>query len=94
MYRHTYHFCWSITMIIEWSASVVHLIYFLANGYGIHCDITASCSVKQTLMLFVESILCRWIGLSTADQVEVCVYNNSVVKTGIGCQICVLWPII
>ena len=93
VHRHSDHCSCSITKIIEWSTTKLHLIYSLANGCCVNCNISSSCGVKQTFLFSVESILCRWVGLCTAGEVEVCIHNNSVVNQ-ISCHICVYWMII
>ena len=52
----------------------------------------SNCSVKQTLLPFVEAILCKWVGLCLTDEVEVFVRNNSVVSQ-ISLQFCFYWMI-
>ena len=48
----------------------------------------ASCGIDQTVLLSVQSILCRWIGICTADEVDTSSEINSVIMQ-ISYQSCV-----
>ena len=52
----------------------------------------ANCSVKQTVLSFVEAILCKRVGLCLTDEVEVFIHNNNVF-THTRLQFCFYWMI-
>ena len=86
--------CWSITIIIEWNASVDHWFIPFIDWGCVNCQITTNSGVKQTILPFVESILRRWVGLWTAGEVEACIHSNSVVSQ-IRCnKICIYGTIV
>ena len=36
-----------------------------------------NCSPDQAILLSLQLILCRWVGISTAGEVKVCAHDNS-----------------
>lgn len=67
----------SIAIKIERSAAVVHLTYPFRNVGFVYHIIMANCCLQQTLLSSIQSVLCGWIGSSTADQVEAYIHHNS-----------------
>ena len=80
----------AITIKIEWDAAVVHHLYSFTNWSCNHCIVVCSIDI---LITFVESILCRWVGLCTAGDIEGFIHRNSVVSE-IGCHNGVYWVVV
>lgn len=81
---HRDYLCGSITIFVEWSASEDHLtLSFISHGWMCYRALP-NCSVYQTLLLSVQSVLCSWAGIRTASQVErfaqICNVGNQICR--------------
>ena len=82
--------CGTITIKIERDAAVVHHLYSFTNWSCNHCIVVCTIDI---LITFVESILCRWVGLCTAGDTERFIHKNGVVSE-IGCHNGVYWVVV
>ena len=87
---HCYCLFGAITIKIERDAAVVHHLYSFTNWSCNHCIVVCRIDI---LITFVESILCRWVGLCTAGDTECFIQTNGVVSQ-IGCHNGVYWVVV